>query len=49
MAALLFGAVMGTLIGLVSGYFGGRFDAIVMRSADGDVLPLSLPRCCWSP
>jgi peptide/nickel transport system permease protein len=34
-AALLFGSVMGTLIGLASGYFGGRFDAFVMRTADG--------------
>ena len=26
---------MGSLIGLASGYFGGRFDAFVMRTADG--------------
>lgn len=35
MAALAFGSVMGSLIGLASGYFGGRFDAFVMRTADG--------------
>lgn len=34
-AALAFGSVLGSLIGLASGYFGGRFDAIIMRTADG--------------
>lgn len=34
-AALAFGSVMGSLIGLASGYFGGRFDAFLMRTADG--------------
>ena len=34
-AALAFGSVLGSLIGLASGYFGGRFDAVVMRTADG--------------
>jgi peptide/nickel transport system permease protein len=34
-AALAFGSVMGSLIGLASGYFGGRFDGFVMRTADG--------------
>jgi peptide/nickel transport system permease protein len=33
--ALAFGSVMGSLIGLASGYFGGRLDAFVMRTADG--------------
>ena len=43
MAALAFGSVLGSLIGLVSGYFGGRFDAIVMRTADGTMaFPLVL-------
>ena len=35
MAALAFGSVMGSLIGLASGYFGGRLDAFIMRTADG--------------
>ncbi len=35
MAALAFGSLMGSFIGLASGYFGGRFDAIIMRTADG--------------
>ena len=34
-------AVIGTTLGLTSGYFGGRVDAIVMRFADGVIsLPL---------
>jgi peptide/nickel transport system permease protein len=35
LAALAFGSLLGSLIGLASGYFGGRFDAFVMRTADG--------------
>jgi len=34
-AAVLFGAVFGTLLGLVAGYFGGRSDSIIMRTMDG--------------
>lgn len=34
-AALAFGSVLGSLIGLVSGYYGGRLDAFIMRTADG--------------
>jgi peptide/nickel transport system permease protein len=34
-AALAFGSFVGSLIGLASGYFGGRFDAFLMRTADG--------------
>jgi peptide/nickel transport system permease protein len=34
-AALAFGSVLGSFIGLASGYYGGRFDAILMRTADG--------------
>jgi peptide/nickel transport system permease protein len=33
-AALAFGSIVGSLIGLASGYFGGRFDAFVMRTVD---------------
>ena len=37
------GGVLGTLIGLVAGYFGGRVDAIVMRFADSAIsFPLIL-------
>jgi peptide/nickel transport system permease protein len=39
-ASLAFAAVLGTGLGLAAGYFGGRFDAIVMRIAD---VQLSLP------
>ena len=43
LAALAFGSVMGSLIGLTSGYFGGRVDAIIMRIADGTMaFPLIL-------
>ena len=35
LAALGFGSILGSLIGLVAGYRGGRVDAIVMRLADG--------------
>lgn len=34
-AALAFGSALGSLIGLVSGYYGGRVDAFIMRVADG--------------
>ncbi len=40
LSAVLFAAVLGTGLGLVAGYFGGRFDAIIMRIAD---VQLSLP------
>jgi peptide/nickel transport system permease protein len=35
LAALGFGSILGSLIGLVAGYRGGHVDAIVMRLADG--------------
>jgi peptide/nickel transport system permease protein len=35
LSALAFGSVMGSLIGLASGYFGGRIDTFLMRTADG--------------
>lgn len=34
-AAVLFGAILGTALGLISGYFGGRTDSIIMRFMDG--------------
>ncbi len=38
--SISFAAVLGVTVGLVAGYLGGRFDAIVMRIAD---VQLSLP------
>ncbi|MDP2356591.1 MAG: ABC transporter permease [Beijerinckiaceae bacterium] len=35
MSALAFGSALGSVIGLTSGYFGGRLDSVVMRTADG--------------
>ncbi|MFD1416076.1 ABC transporter permease [Oceanobacillus jeddahense] len=34
-SAVLFGAVFGSSLGLISGYFGGRTDTIIMRIMDG--------------
>ncbi|MFD1039367.1 ABC transporter permease [Virgibacillus byunsanensis] len=34
-AAVLFGAIFGSFLGLVSGYFGGKTDTIIMRFMDG--------------
>ena len=34
-AALAFGSIMRSLIGLAAGYFGGNVDSITMRIADG--------------
>ncbi|MGH6629732.1 MAG: ABC transporter permease, partial [Burkholderiales bacterium] len=39
-AAVLFALVLGVTLGLVSGYFGGRIDATIMRIAD---IQLSFP------
>ena len=39
--AAIASAVIGSVLGLVSGYFGGRVDAVIMRFADGVIsLPL---------
>jgi len=39
--ATVFGAVLGTSIGVAAGYFGGRLDALLMRFTDGMIaLPL---------
>ena len=40
LASVLFSAVLGVSAGLVSGYFGGRVDAVIMRIAD---VQLSFP------
>ncbi len=40
LTSIAFASVLGVSIGLCAGYFGGRFDAIVMRIAD---IQLSLP------
>ncbi len=33
-SAVLIGGVLGTILGLMAGYFGGRVDAVIMRTAD---------------
>ncbi len=40
LAAVLFAMVLGVSLGLISGYFGGRVDAVIMRIAD---IQLSFP------
>jgi peptide/nickel transport system permease protein len=40
LSSVLFAAVIGTSLGVAAGYYGGRFDAVVMRIAD---IQLSLP------
>lgn len=40
LSSVAFAAILGTSLGLVAGYIGGRFDAIIMRIAD---VQLSLP------
>ena len=43
LAALAFGSILGSFIGLISGYLGGRVDTILMRFADGTMaFPLIL-------
>jgi peptide/nickel transport system permease protein len=40
-ASALFAALIGTVVGLLAGYYGGRLDAVLMRFADGVIaLPL---------
>jgi len=38
--AIFVGGIMGTVLGLISGYFGGRTDAVIMRLVD---ISLSIP------
>ena len=38
--AIFVGGIMGTVLGLISGYFGGRTDAVIMRLVD---ISLALP------
>lgn len=41
LSAAVIAATIGTLLGLTAGYFGGRFDAVLMRITDGVIaLPL---------
>ena len=40
MIAIFVGGIIGTVLGLISGYFGGRTDAIIMRLVD---ISLALP------
>ncbi len=40
LSAVTFAAILGTCVGIAAGFFGGKFDAIVMRIAD---VQLSLP------
>jgi len=40
LSSVAFAALLGTSLGVAAGYFGGRFDAVVMRIAD---VQLSLP------
>jgi peptide/nickel transport system permease protein len=40
MVAIFVGGIMGTAVGLISGYFGGRVDSLLMRLVD---ISLSLP------
>lgn len=44
--AMLFSTLIGTFVGTVSGYFGGRLDNILMRLVD---ILMSIPAfsCCW--
>jgi len=43
LAALAFGSVLGSFVGMISGYLGGRVDAVIMRFADGTMaFPLIL-------
>ncbi|HMA81304.1 MAG TPA: ABC transporter permease [Candidatus Binatia bacterium] len=43
LAALVFGSMLGSFIGMISGYFGGRVDAVIMRFADATMaFPLIL-------
>jgi len=43
LVAAFFASLIGTLIGITSGYFGGRLDAILMRITDGIISLPMLP------
>src|SRR3546814_7496780 len=43
LAAALCAAVIGTLLGLAAGYYGGRLDALLMRFTDGVIALPILP------
>jgi peptide/nickel transport system permease protein len=40
MVAIFVGGILGTALGLISGYFGGRTDSLIMRLVD---ISLSFP------
>ncbi len=43
LAALVFGSILGSLVGMVAGYLGGKADTVIMRFADGTMaFPLIL-------
>ena len=42
--SMIFSSIVGTSIGLVSGFAGGWVDMVLMRLID---IWMSVPRCCW--
>src|SRR5207344_1145485 len=53
LAAAITSALIGTLVGLAAGYFGGRLDAVLMRVTDGlmalPLLPLLIVLAAVDP